>query len=209
MSKATAPPSVVADTIVRTIELGITITDAAVDETTTTIFCAPVTRDPCCPDCGLDTVTRPLTDLPVAGYPLVLQVAVPRYRCLTPECGRAVFNQNLGKLAAPRTSTTRRYARYVLRRLMIDRTTISAVAAELGVSWHTVSAIAMRAVADLIAAVGPDRLADWVRHADHRSHPHPRSDRGRHGCLTWWKVGQRPWRRGWPLNPPTSQQGWR
>jgi len=48
-----------------------------------------VTRDPRCPDCGhdgryRDTVIRPLTDLPVAGYPLVLQVAVPRYRCLTP-----------------------------------------------------------------------------------------------------------------------------
>jgi hypothetical protein len=40
MSKATAcPPSVVADTIMRTIELGVTITDAAVDEEVTTIFC--------------------------------------------------------------------------------------------------------------------------------------------------------------------------
>ena len=148
----------------RTIELGVTITDAAVDEKTTTIFCSPVTRDPRCPNCGRegryrDTVTRPLTDLPVAGYPLVLQVAVPRYRCLTAECGRVVFNQDLGKLAAPRSSTTRRCARYVLRRLMIDRTTISAIAAELGVSWHTVSTIAMRATADLIAAAGPDRLA--------------------------------------------------
>jgi transposase len=80
----------------RTIELGVTITDAAVDEKTTTIFCAPVSRNPRCPDCGRDgryrdTVTRPLTDLPVAGYPLVLQVAVPRYRCTTTECGRAVF----------------------------------------------------------------------------------------------------------------------
>ena len=106
-----------------------------------------------------DTVTRPLTDLPVAGYPLVLKVAVPRYHCTTPECIRVVFNQNLGKLAAPRASTTRRCARYVLRRLMIDRTTISAIAAELGTSWHTVSAIAMRATADLIAAAGPDRLS--------------------------------------------------
>jgi transposase len=70
-----------------------------------------------------------------------------------------VFNQDLGKLAAPRASTTRRCARYVLRRLMIDRTTISAIAAELGVSWHTVSSIAMRATAGLIAATGPDRLA--------------------------------------------------
>ena len=66
----------------RTIELGVTITDAAVDEKQTTIFCAPVARNARCPDCGQegryrDTVIRPLTDLPVAGYPLVLRVAVP------------------------------------------------------------------------------------------------------------------------------------
>jgi transposase len=163
--EATAcPPSVVADTIMRTIELGVTITDAAVDEKVTTIFCAPVTRDPRCPDCGRDgryrdTITRPVTDLPVAGYPLVLQVALPRYRCLTPECGRVVFNQDLGKLASPRSATTRRCARYVLRRLMIDRTTISAIAAELGVSWHTVNTIAMQATAQLVTTAGPDRLA--------------------------------------------------
>lgn len=168
MPEATAcPPSVVADTIMRTIELGVTITDAAVDDVQTTIFCAPVTRDPRCPDCGhdgryRDTVVRPLTDLPVAGYPLVLRVAVPRYRCATAACGRAVFNQDLGKLAAPRSSTTRRCARYVLRRLMIDRTTISAIAVELGLSWHTVSTIAMGATAALIAAGGANRL-DGVR----------------------------------------------
>src|ERR1700722_7323693 len=55
----------------RTIELGVTITDAAVDEKVTTIFCSPVTRDPRCPECGRDgryreTITRPLTALPVA-----------------------------------------------------------------------------------------------------------------------------------------------
>jgi transposase len=125
----------------RTIELGVTITDAAVDEKQTTIFCTPVARDPRCPDCGRqgryrDTVTRPLTDLPVAGYPLVLRVAVPRYRCESVACGRAVFNQDLATLASPHSSTTRRCARYVLRRLMIDRTTISAIAAELGVLAH-------------------------------------------------------------------------
>jgi transposase len=52
----------------RTIELGVTINDAAVDEKQTTIFCSPVARDPRCPDCGRegryrDTVIRPLTDL--------------------------------------------------------------------------------------------------------------------------------------------------
>ena len=82
----------------RTIELGVTITDAAIDEESTAIFCTPVTRDARCPGCGCegryrDTVTRPLTDLPVAGYPLVLRVAVPRYRCTTIDCGRTVFNQ--------------------------------------------------------------------------------------------------------------------
>jgi transposase len=46
------PRSVVADTIMRTIELGVTSTDAAIDENTTTIFCTPVARDPRCPDCG-------------------------------------------------------------------------------------------------------------------------------------------------------------
>lgn len=157
-------PSVVADTIMGTIELGVMITDAAVDEDQTTIFCAPVARDARCPDCGRDgryrdTVTRPLADLPVAGYPLVLRVVVPRYRCTTIGCGRTVFNQDLGKLAAPRASKTRRCALYVLRRLLIDRTTISAIAAELGVSWHTVSSIAMRTTAGLVAAAKADRLA--------------------------------------------------
>jgi transposase len=95
----------------RIIELGVMITDAAADEKQATIFCSPVARDARCPGCGRegryrDTVIRPLTDLPVAGYPLVLRVAVPRYRSTTPECGRAVFNQDLGKLAAPRSSTT-------------------------------------------------------------------------------------------------------
>ena len=94
MPEATAcPPSVVADTIMRTIELGMTITDGAVDDKVTTIFCAPVARDPRFPDCGRegryrDTVTRPLTDLPVAGCPLVLQIAVPRYRAQLPGAGR-------------------------------------------------------------------------------------------------------------------------
>jgi hypothetical protein len=47
-------------------------------------------------------------------------------------CGRVVFNRDVGKLAAPRSATTRRCSRYVLRRLMIDRTAVSAIAVELG-----------------------------------------------------------------------------
>jgi transposase len=85
--------------------LGVTITDAAVDEKATTMFCAPLSQDPRCPGWGRDgryrdTVTRSLTDLPVAGYPLVLRVAVPRYRCTTVKCRRLVFCQDPGKLVA-------------------------------------------------------------------------------------------------------------
>jgi hypothetical protein len=61
--EATACPlSVVADTIMRTIELEVAITDAAVDEKSTTIFCAPGDRR--CLDCG------------------------PQRRYRTPRCGR-------------------------------------------------------------------------------------------------------------------------
>jgi transposase len=91
----------------RTIELGVPITDAAVDAKTHDDLLHAGNPESALPDCGRggryrDTISRPLTDLPVAGYPLVLQVAVPRYRCTTPACGRAMFNRDLGKLAAPR-----------------------------------------------------------------------------------------------------------
>ena len=67
MPEATAcPPSVVADTITRTIELGVTITDAAIDDESTTIFCTPVTRDPRCPDCGRETVPPEAAAFPIA-----------------------------------------------------------------------------------------------------------------------------------------------
>jgi len=78
---------VVADTIVRTVELGVTITDAAVDGEVTVVFCNLLDdgqRD--CPGCGIegryrDTVIRAVTDVPVVGHPLRLRVRVPRYRC--------------------------------------------------------------------------------------------------------------------------------
>ena len=68
MPEATAcPPSVVADTIMRTIELGVTITDAAIDDESTTIFCMPVTRDPRCPDCGREGRYRDTVDRSAGG----------------------------------------------------------------------------------------------------------------------------------------------
>ena len=162
-----SPAAVVADTIVRTVELGVTITDAAVDGDVTVVFC-DLLDDGCrqCPGCGgegvyRDTVIRRVTDVPVVGHPLRLRVRVPRYRCTTTGCDREVFAHNTDRLARRGWSTTRRCARYILRRLMIDRMTVSAVARELGLSWDTVNTIAMDAT-QMIVAVGTDRL-DGVR----------------------------------------------
>jgi transposase len=63
---------------------------------------------------------------------------------------------------------------------MIDRTTVSAIAAELGVSWHTVNSIAMQATAQLVAAAGPDRLAGVrvIGVDEHRWAPRRRGAKG-------------------------------
>ena len=142
----------------RTVELGVTITDAAVDGDVTVVFCDLLTDgQQRCSSCGgegiyRDTVIRRVTDVPVVGHPLRLRVRVPRYRCPTAECQREVFAHNTSRLARPGWSTTRRCARYILRRLMIDRMTIAAVARELGLSWDTVNTIAMDATQTIVAA---------------------------------------------------------
>jgi transposase len=84
--------SVVADTIVRTVELGVAITDAAVDGETTVVFADLLTSGPGrCPECATvgvyrDCVLWRLTDLPAAGHPMQLCVRVPRYRCPQISC---------------------------------------------------------------------------------------------------------------------------
>ncbi|MFC7415469.1 ISL3 family transposase, partial [Gordonia phosphorivorans] len=65
----------VADTICRTVELGVTITGAAVGaDDRTHIFCEVLDPDRRCPDCNMagqprDRVVRVLTDTPAAGHP--------------------------------------------------------------------------------------------------------------------------------------------
>jgi len=163
-----SPAQVLADTIVRTVELGVTITDAAIDGDTTVVWCDVVDRKPSRgPDCEVsgvyrDSVERRLTDLPVAGHPLQLRVRVPRYRCPTTSCERVIFTHDTSGLARPGASTTRRCAKFVLGRLVIDRATIAAVARELGRSWDTINAIAVEATTELLADLGPARL-DGVR----------------------------------------------
>jgi hypothetical protein len=132
--QATAVPvSVIADTIVRTVELGVTITDAALDGDATVVFCELLDRGrQLCPGCGRvgayrATVERRVTDVPVAGHPRQLRVRIRRYRCTADTCERVVFSADSSRLARPGATTTWRCARYVLRRLVLDRTTETVV----------------------------------------------------------------------------------
>jgi transposase len=154
----------VADTIIRTVELGVRITDAAVAGETTVLWCDLITEGPGrCPGCGLvgvyrDSVERCVTDVPVVGHPLELRVRLPRYRCVHDGCTREVFAHDSSRLARPGWSTTRRCAGFVLRRLAIEKATVSAVARELGRSWDTVNSIAVAATGELLVSAGPARL---------------------------------------------------
>ncbi|WP_219811742.1 hypothetical protein [Mycobacterium marinum] len=75
-----------------------------------------------------------------------------RYRCANAACQREVFAHNTDRLARRGWSTTRRCARYILRRLMIDRTTVAAVGRGLGLSWDTVNTIAVDATQMIVVA---------------------------------------------------------
>lgn len=147
--------NLVADTICRTVELGLTITGAAISETTTHIDCRPVEHDPTCPSCGQcgqlrDHVNRTLTDLPVVGHPTCLNIRIPRFTCADPACEVTIFQQRLDTVAAPKTTTTKRCARWILQRLAIDKMSVSAVAKALGLSWGTVNTLALSLTRDLV-----------------------------------------------------------
>ena len=145
----------VADTICRTVELGLTITGAAISETVTHIDCRPVEHDPMCPSCGQpgrlrDHVDRVLTDLPVTGHPTRLRIRVPRFNCEDEGCPATIFRQRLDQLAAPKAVTTRRCARWILQSLAIDKMSVSATAKSLGLGWETVNTIAMSIATALV-----------------------------------------------------------
>ena len=69
-----------------------------------------------------------------------------------------MFGHDSGRLIQPRAKTTRRCVRFVLRRLMIDKATVAAVARELGLAWDTVIGLALEATSTIIAD-GPSPTA--------------------------------------------------
>lgn len=146
--------NLIADTICRTAELGLTITGAADTGDRTIITANPVTATTHCPACSQpgtlrDHTTRRLVDLPVVGYPTELHIRVPRYCCTTAECPRRIFQGSL-TCADDGSTVTHRVTGWILQRLAIDRMSISATAKALGVSWGVVNRIAATAVTGLV-----------------------------------------------------------
>jgi transposase len=153
MSEPTS--SLLADTICRTIELGVTIVDAAAGEQVTHLWCELPAPDPRCPGCGVpgrvrDHVDRELTDLPVVGHPTRLHLRVPRYLCETAGCENRVFRARIDHVAVPRAAVTRRATRWILQRLALDRMSVAAVAKTLGLSWNTVNTLALNAIRTIV-----------------------------------------------------------
>jgi hypothetical protein len=104
--KSSRASHIVAGTIMRTVELGVRITDAAIAGETTLLWCDLLRRAGALP--GLrasgvyrDSVERRVTDVPVVGHPLELRVRLPRYRCVQDGCDREVFCHDSSSLARP------------------------------------------------------------------------------------------------------------
>ena len=146
----TPAPNLVADTICRTAELGLSIDIAADAGNVTHLYCHSVTVDSNCPHCGhacrvRDHVERRLTDLPIAGHPTLLHVRVPRLVCGNDDCPVTVFRAPIPQAAEDRQSVTHRVTRWILQRMAIDGMSVKACARALGIGWDKTNQLALTA----------------------------------------------------------------
>ena len=146
--------NLVADTICRTAEIGLTITGAADAGTFTIIDAAPVAVEGHCPDCTQpgklrDHTVRRLVDLPVVGFPTRLHVRAPRFTCTNQQCPRKIFQASLN-CANDGAKLTHRVTGWILQRLAIDRMSVAATAKALGVGWELVNQVAVDACRQLV-----------------------------------------------------------
>ena len=127
-----AENTAIADTICRTIDLGVTITGAALDgQDRTHLYCELLAPDDRCPGCGAagrlrDHVHREVADLPIVGHPTRLHLQVPRYRCESTACDQSIFRADIGDIVAPRPQVPRRTTAWMLRRMIVDKMSVTA-----------------------------------------------------------------------------------
>ena len=153
--------NIVADTICRTAELGLAITNAAYNDECTVIECEALAPINACPVCDLpgvlrDHTYRELVDLPVVGFPTKLRVRLPRYACTNHVCPKRILRAGLA-CANDRSKVTHRVVRWILQRLAIDRMSVAATAKALGISWQLTCDLALSMARELVA--DPEHLA--------------------------------------------------
>jgi transposase len=94
-----------------------------------------------CPACGVLAVghgrrVRVLHDAPCFAKVTLLRWLVRIWRCREPACGAGTFSES-HELAPPRMALTARAVGWATSALSWDDTTVSALARQLGVDWHT------------------------------------------------------------------------
>ena len=99
---------------------------------------------------------REIADLPIVGHPTRLHLKIPRYTCTTIECSTSIFRADVSAIVAPRAQVTRRTTAWIMRRMICDKMSVTAVAASVGLGWNTVNTLALDAARTLAAA--PARL---------------------------------------------------
>lgn len=111
-----------------------------------------------CLECGVVAVDHGrrqvrLHDIPCFGRPVRLLWAKRAWRCPDPDCPRTTFTEE-HPLAGPRAKLTARAVAWATDALQRFDTSVSALAHQLGVSWHTVWNAIKAEATGRIAATG-------------------------------------------------------
>ena len=132
--------------------LGLSATGQSVQAHSSILECRVDDPDGWCRLCGQQgvprgTVVRRLAHVPLGWRPTMLRLRVRRYRC--PDC-RIVWRQDTTAAAAPRSKLSRHAVLWALKSVVIDRLSITRVAAGLGVAWNTANDAVLTAVRELL-----------------------------------------------------------
>lgn len=132
--------------------LGLSAIGQSVQAHSSILECRVLDPDDWCRRCGQQgvprgTVVRRLAHVPLGWRPTMLRLRVRRYRC--PDC-RTVWRQDTTAAAAPRSKLSRHAVLWALKSVVIDRLSITRVAAGLGVAWNTANDAVLTAGRELL-----------------------------------------------------------
>ena len=134
--------------------LGLVVAGRRLSRERATLLCRPVESDDWRHRCGCHgqprgSVTCELARVPSGWRSTILHVRLRR--CLCTGCGR-VWRQDFTSAAQPRSCLSDGVLRWALEALVVNRLSMSRIAATLGVAWHTAN--------DAVLAEGQRLLTD-------------------------------------------------